>query len=161
MKSTALKLFHDDDHFINSIIERCPSGRCRLFKTRTAWGTDSFYRYMYMAKTINDCIFFFVKDFFSIFFQILIVLRAAISQQFLLVIIMLPTTNQTINNNISSADTSSKSPQVNVKKFSQSVSVNSVASTASSGSWAIPASPTIQSTKAASGELPEAHCLAL
>ena len=55
MKSTALKLFHDDDHFINSIIERCPSGRCRLFKTRTAWGTDSFYRYM--AKTINDCIF--------------------------------------------------------------------------------------------------------
>ena len=67
MKSTALKLFHDDDHFINSIIERCPSGRCRLFKTRTAWGTDSFYRYMYMAKTINDCIFFFVKDFFSNF----------------------------------------------------------------------------------------------
>ena len=67
----------------------------------------------------------------------------------------------TINNNISSTDTSSDSPRVNVKKFSQSVSVSSVASTASSGSWAIPASPTIQSTKAASGELPEAHCLAL
>ena len=55
MKSTALKLIHDYDHFINSIIEQCPSGRCRLFKTRTAWGSDSFYRYM--AKTLNDSIF--------------------------------------------------------------------------------------------------------
>ena len=34
-KSTALKLFHDDEHFINSIIEGCSSGRCRLSKTRT------------------------------------------------------------------------------------------------------------------------------
>ena len=37
MKSTALKLFHDDDHFINPIIEGCRSGRCRLFKTCPAW----------------------------------------------------------------------------------------------------------------------------
>ena len=27
MKSTALKLFHHDDHLFNSIMERCPSGR--------------------------------------------------------------------------------------------------------------------------------------
>ena len=67
MKSTALKLFHYDDYFINSIIEQCPSGRCRLFKTRTALGTDSFYRYM--EKTINDCIFlFFAVIHFLLFF---------------------------------------------------------------------------------------------
>ena len=65
----------------------------------------------------------------------------------------------TINNNISSTDTSSDSPRVNVKKFSQSVSVSSLASTASSGSGAIPASPTIQSTKAASGGAPRGPLL--
>ena len=85
MKSTALKLFHDDDYFINSIIERCPSRGCRLFKTRTAWGSDSFY--LYMAKTINDSIFYFfavgLKDFlfFVTVFSNFDSMRAAILQQ--------------------------------------------------------------------------------
>ena len=52
MMCTALRFFHDDTHFINSKIERWPSGQCRLFKTQTKWGSNSFYRYM--AETINE-----------------------------------------------------------------------------------------------------------
>ena len=56
MKTTSWTLFHDHDdkNLINCSIERCPSRSCR--QTRASWSTDSFYRYM--AKTIDECIYF-------------------------------------------------------------------------------------------------------
>ena len=36
---------HDDKHFLNSFLEKLPSGRYRSLKNRTAWGKDSFLRH--------------------------------------------------------------------------------------------------------------------
>ena len=75
MKYRALKIFHDNDHLINSVIK--PSGQLQ------AQGTDSFYRYM--AKTTNDCIFWFfcskIFAVFSNFFSNFDSMRAVISQK--------------------------------------------------------------------------------
>ena len=55
MKSLVLNLLHDDTHFIHDFLEKCPSGRFRTFKTRSSWGTDSFYRSMVLL--LNDILF--------------------------------------------------------------------------------------------------------
>ena len=42
MMCTALRFFHDDTHFINSKIERWPSGQCRLLKDPNKVGVKQF-----------------------------------------------------------------------------------------------------------------------
>ena len=41
-KTLALCNIHDDDHFINDFLSKCPSGRYCTVKYRTMWGRDSF-----------------------------------------------------------------------------------------------------------------------
>ena len=48
----AFNYIHDDDHFIHNFLEKCPSGRYRNFKIRSAWGRDSFYRRLVLL--LND-----------------------------------------------------------------------------------------------------------
>ena len=45
-KNMALQMTHDDEHFINSFLEKLPSGRYRSLKYRTAWNKDSFLRHL-------------------------------------------------------------------------------------------------------------------
>ena len=45
-KNLALQIIHDDEHFLNSFLEKLPSGRYRSLKYRTAWGKDSFLRHL-------------------------------------------------------------------------------------------------------------------
>jgi len=35
---------HDDNHFLNDFLEKCPSGRYRTIQNRSIWGRDSFIR---------------------------------------------------------------------------------------------------------------------
>ena len=45
-KNLALQIIHDDEHFLNSFLEKIPSGRYRSLKYRTAWVKDSFLRHL-------------------------------------------------------------------------------------------------------------------
>ena len=54
-KTLALRYIHDDDHFINDFLSKCPSGRFRTVKYRTMWGRDSFLRHL--IHVLNDTLF--------------------------------------------------------------------------------------------------------
>ena len=54
-KTLALRYIHDDDHFINDFLSKCPSGRFRTVKHRTMWGRDSFLRHL--IHVLNDALF--------------------------------------------------------------------------------------------------------
>ena len=43
-KTLLLQYIHDDNHFLNNFLEKCPSGRYRTIKYRSTWGRDSFLR---------------------------------------------------------------------------------------------------------------------
>ena len=53
-KSRIMQMYMDDEHFMQEFLERCPSGRLRHPKYRTAWGKDCFLRHMciYINKTV-------------------------------------------------------------------------------------------------------------
>ena len=53
-KSRIMQIYMDDEHFMQEFLERCPSGRLRHPKYRTAWGKDCFLRHMciYINKTV-------------------------------------------------------------------------------------------------------------
>ena len=42
-KNLILNYIHDDEHFINDLLPKLPSGRYRTMKYRSSWGTDIFY----------------------------------------------------------------------------------------------------------------------
>ena len=50
-----MQIYSDNEHFMQSFLERCPSGRLRHPKYRTSWGKDSFLRHMCIH--INNTIF--------------------------------------------------------------------------------------------------------
>ena len=54
-KTLALRYIHDDDHFINDFLSKCPSGRFRTVKHRTMWGRDCFLRHL--IHVLNDALF--------------------------------------------------------------------------------------------------------
>ena len=43
-KTLLLQYIHDDKHFLNRLLEKCPSGRYHTIKYRSTWGRDSFIR---------------------------------------------------------------------------------------------------------------------
>ena len=51
-KALAMTHFHDDADFLNDFLEKCPSGRYRTMKYRSALGKDSFVRHL--IHTLND-----------------------------------------------------------------------------------------------------------
>ena len=54
-KTLAMTYIHDDTHFLNDFLEKCPSGRYRTIKYRSALGKDSFVRHL--IHTLNDILF--------------------------------------------------------------------------------------------------------
>ena len=54
-KSLAMTYIHDDEHFVNAFLEKCPSGRYRTLKHRSALGKDCFLRHL--IHTLNDILF--------------------------------------------------------------------------------------------------------
>ena len=54
-KTLAMRYIHDEDHFINDFLEKCPSGRYRTIKYRGAWGRDCFLRHL--IHTLNNILY--------------------------------------------------------------------------------------------------------
>ena len=48
-KNLILNYIHDDEHFINDLLPKLPSGRYRTMKYRSSWGRDSFLRSMILS----------------------------------------------------------------------------------------------------------------
>ena len=51
-RTLAMRYIHDDEHFINDFLDKCPSGRYRTMKYRGAWGRDCFLRHL--IHTLNS-----------------------------------------------------------------------------------------------------------
>ena len=45
-RNLSLQIIHDDEHILNSFLEKLLSGRYRSLKYKTAWGKDSFLRHL-------------------------------------------------------------------------------------------------------------------
>ena len=45
-RTLAMRYIHDDEHFINGFLDKCPLGRYRTMKSRGAWGRDCFSLYI-------------------------------------------------------------------------------------------------------------------
>ena len=55
IKTLGLRYIHDEEHFINDFLTKCPSGRYRTVYYRGTWGRDSFLRHL--IHTLNNILF--------------------------------------------------------------------------------------------------------
>ena len=53
-KSRIMQIYMDNEHFMQELLERCPSGRLRYPKYSTAWGKDCLLRHMCIYINYTD-----------------------------------------------------------------------------------------------------------
>ena len=54
-RTLALRYIHDEDHFINDLLSKCPSGRYRTVKHIGSLGSDSFL--CHITLILNEILF--------------------------------------------------------------------------------------------------------